>query len=99
MTVPPRGLDGSMFQINDSGEDRRMVSAQISTPLVYADLVVGKPEVEVENVPHMATDESHKARSHGVVQKGIIILSYTYHALYIHVETGLGRKDRDHENL
>jgi len=26
VTAPPRGLDGSMFHINDSGEDRRMAS-------------------------------------------------------------------------
>lgn len=75
MTAPPRGLGGSMFQINDSGEDRRMVSTQISTPLVCADLIVGKPKVEVENVPNMATDESHQDRSHGIVQRGDINLS------------------------
>lgn len=64
VTAPLRGEDeGAMFRIEDSGEDRRMVCHKTiwCTSTGKADLIVGEPKVEVENVPYMVTDESYEA--------------------------------------
>lgn len=51
-----------MFKIEDSGEDRRMVSPGGSDScLGKADLVVGEPEIEAKDVPYMVTNESYQA--------------------------------------
>lgn len=51
-----------MFKIEDSGEDRRMVSPGGSDSCFgKADLEVGEPEVEAEDVPYMVTNEGYEA--------------------------------------
>jgi hypothetical protein len=59
VTAPPRGLEGAMFKIEDSGEDRRMVRHYIDWWVVL--IVVGESEIEVEDVPNLVTDEGYKA--------------------------------------
>ena len=54
-----------MFKIEDSGEDRRMVR-DFNNLLERADKVVGEPEVKVENVPYMVTDESYEVACEGI---------------------------------
>jgi hypothetical protein len=59
VTAPPRGMEGAMFKIEDSGEDRRMVRHYIDWWVVL--IVVGEPEIEIENVPNLVTDEGYEA--------------------------------------
>jgi hypothetical protein len=63
VTAPLRGEEeGAMFKIEDSGEDRRMVSPGASALCTdKADLVVGESEIKVEDVPYMVADEGYKA--------------------------------------
>jgi hypothetical protein len=65
VTGPPRGKEGAMFKIEDSGEDRRMVR-QYKMRLGRADKVVGEPEIEIENVPNLVTDEGYKVAREGI---------------------------------
>jgi len=50
-----------------------------------ANLTVGEPKIETENVPYMVTDESYQACSDGVEQSGEDNLIHTYlmHCTYI----------------
>lgn len=72
-----------MFKIEDSGEDRRMVCDSNWWRWDGADTVVGEPEIEVEDVPYLVTDESHEAGSTSVeLRSGFSIHTYI-HALHI----------------
>jgi len=57
-----------MFKIEDSGEDRRMVRHYIIWWVVL--MAVGEPEIEVENVPNMVTDEGYKVACECVSLRG-----------------------------
>jgi hypothetical protein len=52
-----------------------------------ADLVAGEPEIEVENVPNLVTDEGYKVARKGIGLggRGWILRSniHTFHALHI----------------
>jgi len=102
VTAPPRGQEGAMFKIEDSGEDRRMV-CDCDNLWERADKVVGEPEVKVENVPYMVTDESYEATCKGIGSEGdaVILWSsiHTFHALHINSITELGRHGRNDANL
>ena len=54
-----------MFKIEDSGEDRRMVS-RYKMRLGRADKVVGESQIEIENVPYLVTDEGYEAAREGI---------------------------------
>ena len=68
-----------------------------------ADMAVGEPEVKVENVPYMATNESHEAAYEciGPGGEGVNLRSsiHTFHALHINSGTELGRHGRYDANL
>jgi hypothetical protein len=101
VTAPPRGQEGAMFKIEDSGEDRRMVRHFIDPG--GADMVVGEPEIEVENVPNLVTDEGYEAacESMSLGVEGVILRSsiHTFNALHIYSITKLGRDGRNGANL
>lgn len=66
-------------------------------------MAVGEPEIKVENVPYMVTDESYEAACEGIGPGGEAVIwrssIHTIHALHINSITELGRHGRNDANL
>jgi hypothetical protein len=66
-------------------------------------MVVGEPEIEIENVPYLVTDEGYEAacESMSLGVEGVILRSsiHTFNALHIYSITKSGRHGRNGANL